>query len=380
MALPATPTKPAGGKPPEQPQSFASIAASNIKQITTIYGGGLHGIQPWCQAENDNAIIYDLTQSSISAATFRSAARHTFKTEDTCSLIIRKHHRRTIAEVVFNNEHLREQYVGAKVSLPNGQRLSGHRPIPEEWDIVRLNLSNLPAVPPAKLKELLLPTLSPYGHVIDIGIYVEQGWFTGTGYAVLNRSEDPSPLKATATHSPPLPLDHTIQVINEDAKDVTKIHATWARMPLYCKYCHLSGHTKLTCPNKPLPRCYHCQNLGHIQKHCPHRNNTFQPAPAPKPTMPVLSGNKRHRAVSPPPTESSNTTSKSNDTTKALPSILPADNNPDSTHTPDLPPTPTPLDKITLTSTEKPDEHHNSSNRNSSDSDPTSGDFSMDVT
>ncbi|KAJ8657809.1 hypothetical protein O0I10_006624 [Lichtheimia ornata] len=311
------------GKPPEKPLSFAAAAAAPSKETLTLWGGGLNGFQPWCHADNDNALLFELTNTKISDIAFRSAARQVFSPNDTCGLIIRTTHRRTIAEVVFNSYALREKHIGSKVTLPNGQIIAGHVPIPEHWDIVRVNLSNLPAVQHRKLTTMILHALQPYGHVIEVCIHLEQGWFTGTGYAIINKAADNSPRKPNATKSPPLPLDHTIPITSEKGKETTNMYATWAQMPLYCRYCHASGHSRLSCPSKPSPRCFHCQVLGHIKAMCPYRKESLQQTPKVSFTANAQQSTKRPRVTPSLPPTSTKHEPKSIEPSKSSPPRAP---------------------------------------------------------
>ena len=48
------------------------------------------------------------------------------------------------------------------------------------------SLLHLPFLPQNELKEGIFDLLAPYGIVLEGGIFVDQGWFDGTGYAILS--------------------------------------------------------------------------------------------------------------------------------------------------------------------------------------------------
>lgn len=127
--------------------------------------------------------------------------------------------------------------------------------------LVRLSLTHLPLMSESKLLDVLKNNLEKYGAIIDIGIIKEPTTqtFMGTGYAVLNRSNEVELA----------PLTHNIRW-DENWDD---FHATWIDMPKWCRYCHTEGHVVGEC-QQLLQRtaCYNCKQTGHKAAMCPHGN------------------------------------------------------------------------------------------------------------
>ncbi|KAJ8656922.1 hypothetical protein O0I10_007256, partial [Lichtheimia ornata] len=129
------------------------------------------------------------------------------------------------------------------------------------------------------LTQALIDALKPFGNILELGIYLEQHYFTGKGFVYLNTNPKNYTLSKTF-HIQPQQLSHSIPVSRKDGTYPTRVHATWSKMPLHCRYCHEPGHTRLQCPYRPKPRCYYCQETGHLRKDC-HIRNGVKSAPAP---------------------------------------------------------------------------------------------------
>ena len=41
---------------------------------------------------------------------------------------------------------------------------------------------------------------------------------------------------------------------------------------IFCKYCHNCDHQIADCPTKPIKKCYHCGQTGHVKFTCPHKD------------------------------------------------------------------------------------------------------------
>lgn len=307
MALPATPHfPPKGGEPPDKKPTFASIVAPTRTNERLFTCGNQNAPNPWVRASAPHSLVYELTNIKISQTAFRSAARQSFPIADTCGLIIYKSGRRTIAEIGFNNQQLQSKHIDTPIKLPDDQIVRGNVPVPDTWEVVKVRLTNIPLLPLELLRKVILRSCNPYGHVLECGIYTEQGWFTGTGYAYLNRAPDNSPFPSNAKNETHAALMHTIHIqVGKTQPWSHKIYATWSHMPLHCRYCHRPGHTRLNCSYKPQPRCYHCQEVGHIRKKCP----TLHDKPVKSTDSTALTNSqstKRQRATSPIENNSTN--------------------------------------------------------------------------
>ncbi|CDH60771.1 predicted protein [Lichtheimia corymbifera JMRC:FSU:9682] len=109
-------------------------------------------------------------------------------------------------------------------------------------------------------------------------MYLQQDFFTGKGYAYINTNPTQATKANNVFHVPPQQLVHSITESRNDGSYPSRMFATWSKMPLYCRYCHCSGHTRLQCTQKPQARCHFCQELGHVRKDCPIRQGK-KPAP-----------------------------------------------------------------------------------------------------
>ncbi|KAG1032983.1 hypothetical protein G6F43_013651 [Rhizopus delemar] len=122
-----------------------------------------------------------------------------------------------------------------------------------------------------KLLAGLTATLSNYGVIRDVGIIrdADTGTFLGSGYATL----EITPTLVSEGQPPFLELSHVLTWIDPEISRCGKIfiHAYWNDMPVYCKYCHKTGHNAAACPASPSGRrvCYRCLERGHLRADCP---------------------------------------------------------------------------------------------------------------
>ncbi|KAI9484537.1 hypothetical protein BDB00DRAFT_745862, partial [Zychaea mexicana] len=106
-----------------------------------------------------------------------------------------------------------------------------------ENDVYCINLEQLPLLSPAKLTPLLNTTMSRFGKIAHIGLYVDpiSTMFHGKGYAILDRTVEP-------THDAFEPLQHVIPFSGNRC-----ILASWKGMEQHCFYCHQHGHGVAAC-------------------------------------------------------------------------------------------------------------------------------------
>ncbi|CDH54477.1 predicted protein [Lichtheimia corymbifera JMRC:FSU:9682] len=171
MALPDSPHSPKGGLPPDKPTSYAN-AVNSSRDIERLISFSRHDPQPWCRAINQNALLFDLTQLKISETTFLAAARQAYPAKHTCGMIFRKVNRKLLAEVVFISAKYRKRYSDTPVQLPDNRTCTGNLPIPDDWEVVKIHLTNMPLIPRHTLTEAIKQSTSQYGHILECGIYM----------------------------------------------------------------------------------------------------------------------------------------------------------------------------------------------------------------
>ncbi|CAO3609880.1 unnamed protein product [Mucor hiemalis] len=118
-------------------------------------------------------------------------------------------------------------------------------------------------MPKKKVLSGLISSLTPYGKLIDVGIFVDKAsqLFHGRGYAVIDVNPNTSTLYQPLTH-----------VINWDNDEYDVIRATWKNMPTWCRYCHEDGHILINCEQmKAGIKCFNCREHGHRAKECPKK-------------------------------------------------------------------------------------------------------------
>ncbi|CDH56545.1 predicted protein [Lichtheimia corymbifera JMRC:FSU:9682] len=268
MALPAKPQKSVGGKPShDKPASYASLF-NNTRESVTLFSHNQNSRQVWRRAENPHALLFDISHLKITDAEFRLAVGHSTLQKGAHGIVIHRTRSYTIAEVAFETQEIANKHVDQAVILADGTKVFGCQPIPEEWEVVKISLTHIPLYTRNILSSSLPTALKPFGQLLELGIYLEQNFFTGKGYAYINTTPQHTNNNHTVLHVPPQQLVHSITVSRNDGTYPTRMFATWSKMPLYCRYCHLSGHTRLQCKQKPQPRCHFCQEIGHVRKNC----------------------------------------------------------------------------------------------------------------
>ena len=134
-----------------------------------------------------------------------------------------------------------------------------------ESTVYRLSLDKLPLLRQTDLTPLLKETLSQYGKVLHVGLYLDPTTqlFFGKGYALIDISG--------AGENTFKPLVHEL-----DLGHRRLIYASWRGMEKHCFYCHKPGHTKSDCPRLQQQRvktCYHCGSVEHLVRDCPKRGS-----------------------------------------------------------------------------------------------------------
>ncbi|KAI9480298.1 MAG: hypothetical protein EXX96DRAFT_633642 [Benjaminiella poitrasii] len=175
--------------------------------------------------------------------------------------------------------------------------------LPADSKLIKITLTGLPqqygrmSGGSGELYSNMLRNLKPYGSVVDCGIITSiHGLFTGRGYVAL---------EVSPTMSDCRPLSHNIHwqyhhlsihdaprstpSSGTDFADAITVHAHWASMPSYCRYCHAPDHVLNDCAKRQRSfNCYNCNETGHISRNCPRRNASASSKKARK--LPVALG------------------------------------------------------------------------------------------
>ncbi|CDH61359.1 predicted protein [Lichtheimia corymbifera JMRC:FSU:9682] len=89
-------------------------------------------------------------------------------------VIVHRTRKHVIAKVAFTSQKAAEKYVDIPISIDDDTKIYGSLPIPDEWDIVTLNLDHIPLYNRDILCSSLVTALQPFGQILQIGIYLEQ--------------------------------------------------------------------------------------------------------------------------------------------------------------------------------------------------------------
>ncbi|KAI8349907.1 hypothetical protein BD560DRAFT_337820, partial [Blakeslea trispora] len=133
--------------------------------------------------------------------------------------------------------------------------------------VIRVKLLNIPFLPEARLRDGLFDLFAPFGIVLEGSIFIDHGWFDGTGYAIISRPSSVDELPE---------LTHALTWNDESV-----VYATWFSIPLHCSYCHKANHIKFDCPVRKAIRCLSCFSVGHIRAHCPKQFAKAKPSGGP---------------------------------------------------------------------------------------------------
>ncbi|KAL7327654.1 hypothetical protein PS15p_206057 [Mucor circinelloides] len=128
-------------------------------------------------------------------------------------------------------------------------------------NVINIGISEIPLMDEDELKDALVKTFERFGDILNIGISKsgDSDWFTGRGFATLNRDK----LKES-TYAAQI----TPQVELAGFPD-SKLHLVWSQMKPICPDCHTDEHIKFDCPKGRRRLCHRCKSPNHLIAHCP---------------------------------------------------------------------------------------------------------------
>jgi hypothetical protein len=259
-----------------KPRSFAQVVANKRESLMTTHNGRLDNVtledgftirhsHIWRTSRSEGAFLFDL--AGIPGTEQQHVAIITEQYPHQYGVLIKRdspgaRYAEVYVDTADHPDILTRGILYDDLKL----RVIPNTAFPDNQNIVRLSLRNLPFYKPPVLLEGLQQSLGVYGRVLDVGILRDPKTkaYMGDGYAVLSLP------KADDSSAGSLPrLTHNISWKTGQEG----FYATWSNMPTWCRYCHEEGHTKFDCA-KSLANllCYNCHNLGHRSSDCPRRN------------------------------------------------------------------------------------------------------------
>ncbi|KAL4207395.1 hypothetical protein AB4K20DRAFT_1832722 [Rhizopus microsporus] len=215
MALPAIPSDP--GK------TYASVFQRQKRVLFHQDAQDIHTTPIWRRGTAPCSAFFDLSHRPVKSSDFKLTARKTIHTENSLGY--------------------------SRIPLQQGIafdafKIYGFPALLSRDPVLRVKLSHLPFLPKHLLTQGIFDLLVPYGIVLEGEIFLDNGWFDGTGYAILQLSAD---------HDLP-ELTHAVSWNDENVV-----------------YCHKPNHSRLDCPVRSAVRCWTCLSNGHLRPHCPRR-------------------------------------------------------------------------------------------------------------
>ncbi|KAG2210748.1 hypothetical protein INT46_008570 [Mucor plumbeus] len=127
--------------------------------------------------------------------------------------------------------------------------------------VINIGISEMPIVEEELLKPALIKTFERYGDILNIGISKssDSDWFTGRGFATINRDKQKEESYAA---------NLTPQVELEDFPG-TVLNLVWSQMKPICPDCHTDEHIRFDCPKRNRKLCHRCKSPNHLQANCP---------------------------------------------------------------------------------------------------------------
>ena len=158
-----------------------------------------------------------------------------------------------LLEVRFKSDSIKLEAKRTGICTPdfNNPAISSYR---AETNFTKVNLREIPLENSENICQSLFDTMSTYGKVLQIRLYVdpEYEWLEGEVTVILDTS---APSDSTTQYEP---LACSIFVSKWDVF----VRASWQGAPQFCRYCKAEGHTKFTCPKKEAALTRNCFSCG----------------------------------------------------------------------------------------------------------------------
>jgi len=152
----------------------------------------------------------------------------------------------------------------------NGKVIEVNKTLNHTANVINIGISEIPLLEEDELKAALIKTFERYGDILNIGISKsgDSDWFTGRGFATLNRDKLKESTYANEL-SPQVELD---------GFPGTMLHLVWSQMKPICTDCHTDEHVKFDCPKRRIRLCHKCKSPNHLIAKCPQGDWNNKPA------------------------------------------------------------------------------------------------------
>ena len=217
------------------------------------------------RALNTNAVIFDFGTNIPSKAEAYRTLQQIGPVYGARTISRSRNPRSLLIEVRYEEDHHRDRAIEVGVTYDN-VNYRATRALTLDAEITKVNFSSLPFLPQQAIRDGLEETMSLYGRVCQIRLYVEPetGIFEGEATVILDRSPPAGAMVSDdEPHYRPLtrfiPIDRWGELYP----------ASWKNAPPICRYCNQEGHRKSSCPKLQDILCFHCNQPGHFRRQCP---------------------------------------------------------------------------------------------------------------
>ncbi|KAK4509740.1 uncharacterized protein ATC70_010490 [Mucor velutinosus] len=223
----------------------------------------LNTYSTFIEAKERNSIVIDCAQflgMEFKDTTLLKVLREQFpKCLGLKPRIIGKNRKKAI-ELGFSTENLCRDALLKEFKV-NGKVIEVNKTLNHTANVINIGISEIPLMEEDELKPALIKTFERYGDILNIGISKsgDSDWFTGRGFATLNRDK----LKES-TYANTL----TPQVELEGFPGA-HLHLVWSQMKPICTDCHTDEHVRLDCPKRRRRLCHRCKSPNHLIAKCP---------------------------------------------------------------------------------------------------------------
>ncbi|KAI8366203.1 hypothetical protein BD560DRAFT_447975 [Blakeslea trispora] len=214
----------------------------------------------WRPGHGSNSVFVDMTGRKESVAEFFLLVAHQYPSR--VGVLPQKVGNLRYAEICFDDDDVTvvSSFLKEGLRFADGSVVIPCKALGPHMEVINVRLSSLPFLREPKLLKGLKESLSPFGEILDVGIFLDPAskTYACTGYAVLNVKKKEGAY---------CPLTHLVPW--EDSEDLS-FYAVWKQMPPYCKYCHAEGHILANCDKRKAKfSCWTCGANGHMAASCP---------------------------------------------------------------------------------------------------------------